>query len=156
MIARFWREGGVEVEAPFPRLTYAEAMERYGSDKPDLRYGLEIEDVTEVSSHRVRSSSLRGRGVRSLPQVPQAFSRAELERLEDVAKEWVRRASRTVWDERARCARRSRSSSPRRSPRTSAAIRGYSVLFAVERVAHGLRQQYQEPLRLQPRPRAGT
>jgi aspartyl-tRNA synthetase len=39
---------GIELELPFPRLTYAQAMERYGSDKPDTRYGLELVNVSDV------------------------------------------------------------------------------------------------------------
>ena len=42
------REAGVAVETPIARMRYADAMERYGSDKPDLRFGLEIFDATEV------------------------------------------------------------------------------------------------------------
>lgn len=42
---------GVKTSVPFPRLTHAEAKARYGTDKPDLRYGLEIVDVTEVVAH---------------------------------------------------------------------------------------------------------
>ncbi|MEO7916390.1 MAG: aspartate--tRNA ligase [Dokdonella sp.] len=42
---------GIELESPFPRMTYAEAMRRYGSDKPDLRIDLELIDIAEQLKH---------------------------------------------------------------------------------------------------------
>jgi aspartyl-tRNA synthetase len=61
-----WREvKGVEIPTPFPRLTYREAMEKYGSDKPDLRFGMEIQDVSrpfEGSGFRVFDSILEKGG----------------------------------------------------------------------------------------------
>jgi aspartyl-tRNA synthetase len=85
---RVWRESiGVEVEAPFQRMTWDEAQARYGSDKPDLRFGLEIEDATELTRDSEFGVFANAPCVRFL-RVPQEFSRADLERLEAVAKEW--------------------------------------------------------------------
>lgn len=49
LLAKLFREVlGVEVLLPIPRMTWQEAMDRYGSDKPDIRFGMELCDVTEV------------------------------------------------------------------------------------------------------------
>ena len=72
---------------PFPRLSYAEAMAKYGSDKPDLRFGLEIHDATAITRDSQFGVFAGARVVRYLV-APRAFSRAELARLEEVAKEW--------------------------------------------------------------------
>ncbi|WGH84541.1 aspartate--tRNA ligase [Auritidibacter ignavus] len=47
IIAQLWSLIGVELSTPFPRMTYAEAMASYGTDKPDLRFGLELTELTE-------------------------------------------------------------------------------------------------------------
>jgi aspartyl-tRNA synthetase len=49
LFAEIWREVlDVELPLPFPRMTYAEAMRRFGTDKPDLRFGMELADLGEV------------------------------------------------------------------------------------------------------------
>jgi aspartyl-tRNA synthetase len=72
---------------PFPRLPYGEAIPRFGSDKPDLRFGLEIQEATEAT----RSSNFKVFGDAAAVgfiTVPQELSRADLSRLEEVAREW--------------------------------------------------------------------
>lgn len=64
---------GVELPNPFPRLTYAEAMNRYGSDRPDTRFDLELKDVSDIflgSSFRVFSDSLSTGGIIKVLCVP--------------------------------------------------------------------------------------
>jgi aspartyl-tRNA synthetase len=66
LVVHLWREVlGVELPVPFPRLPYAEAAERYGSDAPDLRFGLELADVSDAvvgSDFKVFASVVGGGG----------------------------------------------------------------------------------------------
>ena len=49
LLKRLWKEMlGIDIATPFPRLPWDQAMARFGSDKPDTRFGLEIQDVTAV------------------------------------------------------------------------------------------------------------
>ena len=67
LLFRVFRETrGVEIPTPFPRMTYADAMDRFGSDKPDLRFGMELKSLTEVfkdTQFKVFRSVLDGGGV---------------------------------------------------------------------------------------------
>ena len=88
MFARIWREAhGIEIPTPFPRMSYPEAMERFGSDKPDTRFGLEIEDATEATRGSEFGVFAGAEAVRFL-RVPRVYSRGDLAKLEEVAKEW--------------------------------------------------------------------
>jgi aspartyl-tRNA synthetase len=87
VVAAFESAGREPPARPFPRMTYEESMRRYGTDKPDLRYGLEIEDATELTRGSGFGVFANAPTVRYVV-APRAFSRAELGRLEEVAKEW--------------------------------------------------------------------
>jgi aspartyl-tRNA synthetase len=87
VVAAFIGAGREPPPRPFPRLGYAEAMTKYGTDKPDFRYGLEIQDATELTRGSGFGVFANAPAVRYLV-APRAFSRAELGRLEEIAKEW--------------------------------------------------------------------
>ncbi|NEQ80092.1 MAG: aspartate--tRNA ligase [Moorea sp. SIO2I5] len=64
---------GIDIPRPFPRLTYAEAMERYGSDKPDTRFGLELVNVSDLmkdSGFKVFSGAVKTGGVVKVLPIP--------------------------------------------------------------------------------------
>jgi aspartyl-tRNA synthetase len=90
MSAVFAATGFPAPPAPWPRLTYAEAVARYGSDRPDLRFGLEIADLGAAvagSEFKVFSGALASGGVvRGLNAGAQERPRSELDALTDLAK----------------------------------------------------------------------
>lgn len=64
---------GIELPRPFPRLTYAEAMDRYGSDKPDTRFGLELVNVSDLvkdSGFKVFSGAVASGGIVKVLPIP--------------------------------------------------------------------------------------
>lgn len=85
---------GVDLKTPFPRLTYAEAMERYGSDKPDTRFEIELNklnDIFEGSKFKVFRDALAAggdiRGI-SVPGGAAEFSRKKIDKLTEEAKHY--------------------------------------------------------------------
>ena len=87
MFAAIWREClGIEIPRPFPHMTYAEADDRFGSDKPDTRFGLELEDATRATRGSEFGVFAGAEAVRFL-RVPRVFSRSEIATLEERAKE---------------------------------------------------------------------
>jgi aspartyl-tRNA synthetase len=88
IVRRIWRETiGVELETPFPRMSWQEAELRFGSDKPDLRFGLEIQEATELTRGSEFGVFAGAEAVRYL-SVPRELSRAETGKLEEMAKPW--------------------------------------------------------------------
>jgi aspartyl-tRNA synthetase len=87
VVVSFEALGRTPPTRPFPRMAYADAMLRYGSDKPDVRFGLEIQDATDVTRGSEFGVFAGAETVRYVV-APKAFSRGELQRLEEFAKEW--------------------------------------------------------------------
>ena len=91
VVATARRLRGIDVPAPFARLTYADAMARFGTDKPDMRFGMEISDISDV----FQSTEFRGFAgvldaggvVRGLNAGAMDMTRAQLDGLVDRAKE---------------------------------------------------------------------
>src|SRR6476661_9308824 len=87
VVAAFESLGREAPSRPFERLAYDDVIARFGTDKPDLRYGLEIQEATEVTRGSEFGVFSGASCVRYFV-APKAFSRAELARLEELAKEW--------------------------------------------------------------------
>jgi len=93
MVAAIWRRvKGVELPLPFPRLGYDEAMARFGSDKPDLRFGLELQDVSALfvdGEFQAFAQVVAGGGAVKALRIPGAgsMSRKELDDLTAEAKQ---------------------------------------------------------------------
>ncbi len=91
LMAHVFREAAkIELPTPFPRLTYAEAMASYGSDKPDLRFGMKLVDVSDLfadAGFRVFARAIADGGRVCALCVPGGgdFSRGELNRVEEEA-----------------------------------------------------------------------
>jgi len=83
---------GVRLSRPFPRITYEESMERFGTDRPDLRNRMEIKDLTDTGSRidsRIIKSALRSDGVLKglVVQDGKSLSRSRLDKVEKRARE---------------------------------------------------------------------
>jgi aspartyl-tRNA synthetase len=89
MKAIFKEAIGFDLLTPFPRLDYFDAMRRFGSDKPDQRYGFEIADVTAAlkdSKFKVFGEAARGGGVVRVISCAAEYSRSEIDKLTELAK----------------------------------------------------------------------
>jgi aspartyl-tRNA synthetase len=86
MFAAIWSSClGIEIATPWPRMTHAEADRRFGTDKPDMRFALELEDATVLTRGSAFGVFAGAEAVRFL-RVPRTFSRTEIAELEELAK----------------------------------------------------------------------
>jgi len=94
LMKRTWKEIlNIEIETPFRRMTYDEAISRYGSDKPDLRYGMQITDITEIvknSDFKVFQDVINDGGRINILNAENCgnFSRKQIDNLTELAKKY--------------------------------------------------------------------
>jgi aspartyl-tRNA synthetase len=89
LLERVLALGGIDVKLPLERISYDEAMLRYGSDRPDRRLGVEIVDLTEVfrgSQFKVFGGAVEGGGVVRALRARGDFPRSRIDKLEEKAK----------------------------------------------------------------------
>jgi aspartyl-tRNA synthetase len=97
VMERAMRVIGVEVPVPFPRMLYKDVVRRYGSDKPDLRFGMELHDVTPQLEPAREALKFEGRVFAVVaPKIVRVFSRKHAEELSEHAKLFGARAIYTV------------------------------------------------------------
>lgn len=90
LIEKAFEAAGVEVKAPFRRITYKEAMDRFGSDKPDTRFGLElfnVTDIMEASTFEAFKSVIKQGGTVRAIKIPGIanYSRKEMDDIRNLA-----------------------------------------------------------------------
>ncbi len=81
---------GIKLSLPFPVITYDKALEEYGTDRPDTRFGLKLKNVTEIfrgTEFKVFSSVIESNGLIKGLKAPKVFSRKELDELTKFAQE---------------------------------------------------------------------
>jgi aspartyl-tRNA synthetase len=83
---RAWASTGVAVKRPFPHLDYHEALRRYGSDKPDLRFGMELQNVTQFFQPAREPLHVEGNVHALVAPGAGSFSRKQLDELTEHAK----------------------------------------------------------------------
>ncbi len=92
----------VDIETPFPRITWKESMDRFGTDQPDARFKMEIQDVTEIvkgahvadQAFESTENTIMARAI-SVPNAAESFSRSDMEREEQYVERFG--VKRLVW-----------------------------------------------------------
>lgn len=109
LFSKLWKEIlGIDIPVPFPRLTYSEAMSRFGSDKPDLRYELELVEISNVfrnSQLKIFQETLASNGIIAGLNAKGCanYSRKQIDELTEITKKfggkgliWIKKIDGTI------------------------------------------------------------